>query len=236
MSESKAFPAWAWVGCGCLGALGAVAVLAVAIGFWGVQKARQFGEEIADPGERAKKVLGVLGASEMPEGYHPVVALSVPLLLDVAVLSDLPPDETGLPPEFGDHGFIYVSYPAFGRNQREIRDFFEGKRDDLDELGRHRIDLDLDERISNGKFSREADDVLWVSYRGTIDTDDAGRSKEGLMALLLIDCGGDSRHRFGVWLGPDPDPEAEAADLDLSGSVSDPEAIEHFLSPIHPCR
>ena len=236
MSESKAFPAWAWVGCGCLGALGAIAVLAVAIGVWGVQKARQFGEEIADPGERAKRVLTVLRASEMPEGYHPVVALSVPLLLDVAVLSDLPPDETGRPPEFGEHGFIYVSYPAFGRNQREIRDFFEGKRDDLDELGRHRIDLDLDERISNGKISREADDVLWVSYRGTIDTDDAGRSKEGLMALLLIDCGGDSRHRFGVWLGPDPDPEADAADLDLSGSVSDPEAIEHFLSPIHPCR
>jgi hypothetical protein len=224
------------VGCGCLGALGAIAVLAVAVGFWGVQKARQFGEEIADPGERAKRVLAVLGASEMPEGYHPVVALSVPLLLDVAVLSDLPPDETGRAPEFGDHGFIYVSYPAFGRNRREIRDFFEGKRDDLDELGRHRIDLDLDEQISNGKISRNADDVLWVSYRGTIDTDDAGRSKEGLMALLLIDCGGDSRHRFGVWLGPDPDPEADAADLDLSGSVSDPEAIEHFLSPIHPCR
>ena len=105
MNDSKAFPAWARVGCGCLGALGAIAIFAVAIGFWGVQKARRFGEE-----------------------------------------------------------------------------------------------------------------------------------KEGLMALLLIDCGGDSRHRFGVWLGPDPDPEAEAADLDLSGTVSDPEAIERFLSPIHPCR
>jgi hypothetical protein len=235
VSEGKAFPAWAWVGCGCLGAIGAIAVLAVAIGFWGVQKARQFEEELADPAERAKSALAVLGASELPEGYHPVVAFSVPLLLDVAVLSDLPPDETGRPAEFGERGFIYVSYPAFGQDQREIRDFFEGTRDDLDELGRHRIDLDLDERISNGKISREADDVLWVSYRGTIDTDDAGRSKEGLMALLLIDCGG-SRQRFGVWLGPDPDPEAAAADLDVSGTVSDPEAIERFLSPIHPCR
>lgn len=235
MSDGKAFPVWAWVGCGCLGALGAMAILAVAIGFWGVQKVRQFEEEIADPAERAKSVLAVLGANELPEGYHPVVAFSVPLLLDVAVLSDLPPDETGRPAEFGERGFIYVSYPAFGRDQREFRDFFEGKRDDLDELGRHRIDLDLDERISNGKISREADDVLWVSYRGTIDTDDAGRSKEGLMALLLIDCG-DSRQRFGVWLGPDPDPEAAAADLDVSGTVSDPEAIERFLSPIHPCR
>ena len=235
MSEDKAFPVWAWVGCGCLGAIGAMVVLAVVIGFWGVQKARQFGEEIADPGEREKKALAALGASEMPEGYHPVVGLSVPFVLDLAVLSDLPPDETGRPPELGDHGFIYVSYPAFGRNQREIRDFFEGTRDDFDELGRHRIDLDLEERISNGKISRKDDDVLWVSHRGTIDTDDAGRSKEGLMALMLIDCG-DSRNRFGIWLGPDPDPAAAAADLDGSGTVADPEAIERFLSPIHPCR
>jgi hypothetical protein len=83
------------VGCGCLGALGAVAVLTIAIGFWGVQKARQFGEEIADPGERAKRVLAVLKASEMPEGYHPVVAFSVPLLLDVAVLDSRPTRPAG---------------------------------------------------------------------------------------------------------------------------------------------
>jgi hypothetical protein len=235
VSEGKVFPAWAWVGCGCLGAIGGIAIFAVTVGFWGVQKARQFGEEIADPTERGRKVLAVLGASEMPEGYHPVVAFSVPFLLDVAVLSDLPPDETGKPPEFGEHGFIYVSYPAFGQDREQIRDFFDGKRDNLEELGRHRIDLELDERISNGKISREADDVLWVSYRGTIDTNDAGRSKEGLMALMLLDCG-DSRHRFGIWLGPDPDPEAAIGDLDVSGTVADPEAIERFLAPIDPCR
>jgi hypothetical protein len=222
------------VGCGCLGALGALAILLTAAGFWAVQKARQFGEEIADPGARAEKALSVLGATEMPGGYHPVVAVSVPFLLDVAVLSDLPPDESGRPPEFGDHGFVYVSYPSFGRNRREIRDFFEGKRNDFDELGRHRIDLELRERISSGKIAGDGYDVLWVSHRGTIDGDRRGRSKEGLLALLLFDCG-DSRNRFGVWLGPDPDPASAPADLDLSETVSDPEAIERFLSPIHPC-
>ena len=209
-------------------------VLAAAIGFWGVQKARQFGQEIADPGVRESKVLAVLRASEIPEGYHPVVAFSVPLLLDVAVLSDLAPDESGQPPQIGDHGFVYVSYPAFGRDRRAIRDFFEGKRDDFDELGRHRVDLDLEERIANGRISREEGEVLWVAHRGTIDSDDAGSSKQGLVALLLIDCG-DSRNRFGIWLGPDPDPEAAPAELDVSGTVSDPEAIERFFRP-HPCR
>ncbi len=235
MNEGKAFPTWAWVGCGCLGALGAIAVLVAAIGVWGVRKAQQFGEEIRDPAARAEKALSALGASEIPAGYHAVVAFSVPFLLEVAVLSDLPPNESGEPPEIGRHGFIYVSYPAFGQDQREIRDFFEGKRDDFDELGRHRIDLELDERIANGRISREDDEILWVSHRGTIDTDDAGRSKEGLVSLLLVDCG-DRRNRFGIWLGPDPHPATAAAALDVTGTVADPEAIENFMNPIHPCR
>jgi len=234
VSEGKAFPVWAWVGCGCLGALGAIAVVAAAIGFWAVQRARQFGEEIADPAARAEKVLSMLGAAEMPEGYDPIVAFSVPFLLDVAVLSDLPPDEGGDPPEFAEHGFVYVSYPAFGRDQRKIRDFFEGRRDDFDEIG-HGVGLDLRERLANGRISRRDDDVRWVSHRGTVDIEDAGESTEGLVALLYIDCG-DSRNRFGVWFGPDPDPAAAAGDLDLSGTVSDPQAIERFLSPIHPCH
>ncbi len=235
MSEGKGFPAWAWVGCGCLGAIAAIMIFAVALGFWAVQRARQFGEEIADPEERAKKVVAVLRATELPEGYHPVVAFSVPFLLDVAVLSDLAPDASGSPPEFGKHGFVYLSYPAFGQEPREIRDFFEGRRGDFEELGRHRIDLDLRERIANGKLSREDGDVLWVSHRGTIATDEAGKSREGLLTLLLLDCG-DSRNRFGIWLGPDPNPEAAAADLARTGTVADPDAIERFLSPIHPCR
>jgi hypothetical protein len=222
------------VGCGCLGAIGAIALLVVAVGFWGVQKARQFGEEMADPGARAQKALAVLGASDIPEGYHPVVAFSVPFILDVAILSDVPPDESGRPPELGERGFVYVSYPAFGQDQREIRDFFEGKSDSFDELGRHRIDLELQERIANGTISREDDDLLWVSHRGTIETDEAGRSRDGLVALLLIDCD-DSRNRFGIWLGPDPAPDVAVADLDVSGTVADPEAIERFLSAIHPC-
>ncbi len=235
MNQGKAFPAWAWVGCGCIGAIGAIGILVVTLGFWGVRQAQRFGEEIKDPAARSEKALSALGASEIPDGYHAVVAFSIPFLLEVAVLSDRAPDESGRPPSIGEHGFIYVSYPAFGQDQRKIRDFFEGKRDDFDELGRHRIDLELDERIANGRISREDDDLLWVSHRGTIDTDDAGRSKEGLVALLLIECG-DSRNRFGIWLGPDPDPDAEASKLDVTGTVADPEAIETFMNPIHPCR
>jgi hypothetical protein len=234
VSEAKPFPAWAWVGCGCFGAILAVSFFTVAAGFWAVQKARQFGEEIADPDARTRNALAVLGATVLPEDYHPVITFSVPLLLDVAVLSDLPPDENGRPPEIGERGFVFVGYPAFGQSQRGLLDFFEGRRDDLDDLGRHRIDLDLEERIANGKIARAEDDILWVSHRGAIATDDGGKSKRGLVALLLFDCG-DSRSRIGIWLGPDPDPDAAPAELELAGTVSDPAAIERFISPMHPC-
>ena len=213
----------------------AFGIFAVGIAFWGVQKARRFGEEMADPAERARKVLSVLGTTELPEGYHAVIGFSVPMLFELAILSDRPPDESGRPQDFGDHGFVYVSYPGIGQDRRAIRDFFEGRSDEFDELGRHRIDLDLRERVSNGKIAREEDDVLWVSHRGMLESDEGARSKEGLVALMLIDCG-DSRNRFGIWLGPDPDPRAPVAELELEGTVSDPDEIERFLSPIHPCR
>ncbi|MGH9319288.1 MAG: hypothetical protein ACRD21_18235 [Vicinamibacteria bacterium] len=80
MPESKGIPAWAWVGCGCVGALGAVPLLVVAVGVWGVQKASQLAEDMADPDERAENALEVLGANEIPQGYYPLVAFSVPFL------------------------------------------------------------------------------------------------------------------------------------------------------------
>jgi hypothetical protein len=212
-----------------------MAIVLMVLGFWGVRKAQQFGEEIRDPATREQKALSALGANEIPAGYHAVVAFSIPFLLEVAVLSDVAPNDSGRPPEIGEHGFIYVSHPVLRKDQRKIRDFFEGKSVDLEDLGGRRIDMDLDQRIANGRFSRQGDEVLWVCHRGTVDTDDTGSANQGLISLLLIDCG-DSRNRLGIWLGPDPDPAAEPAELDLAGTVADPAAIESFLGPIQPCR
>jgi hypothetical protein len=179
-------------------------------------------------------VLAVLGAEKLPGGYHPVIAFSVPYLLEVAVLSDGAPHESGKPPELGDHAFFYFSYPTLGQDQQPVRDFFEGRRDDLDQLGPHRIDLVLRERIANGSIAHGRYDVLWVAHRGVLHSGETGDPKEGLLSLFLFDCG-DSRNRFALWLGPDPDPQTPVAELDRSGTVSDPGAMERFLSPIEPC-
>jgi hypothetical protein len=230
VNETKGFPPWAWIGCGCLGAVAGILFFTMAAGFWAVRKARDFGKEIADPETREERVLAVLGAEKLPGGYHPVIAFSVPYLLEVAVLSDRAPDESGKPPELGDHAFFYFSYPTLGQDQEPVRDFFGGRRDNLDQLGPHRIDLVLRERIATGSIARGRNDVLWVAHRGVLHSDDTGDSKDGLLSLFLFDCG-DSRNRFAMWLGPDPDPDTPVAELDRSGTVADPGEIGAFPLP-----
>lgn len=236
MSEKKGLPVWAWVGFGCLGVVAVLMVLAIGVGVWSLRKARELGESIADPAERRAKALRVLGADELPRDYYAVIAFSVPFVLDVAVLSDEPPDEKGHPPDFGDRGFVYVSFPGFVQQQREMRDFFEGKADDLELLKGQDVDLDLQERVAQGTVQRDEDEMLWVCHRGRVATKEAGGSKQGLVTLLLLDCDDDNRQRVGIWFGPDPSPNTAADELSLAGTVGDPEQVESFMAPLRPCR
>jgi hypothetical protein len=41
------------------------------------------GEDIKDPATRTAKVKAVLGADTLPDGYHPMVGLSIPLHMGI---------------------------------------------------------------------------------------------------------------------------------------------------------
>jgi hypothetical protein len=139
---------------------------------------------------------------------------------------------------FNERGLIYVKTLRLGEQEQELRDFFDGKIDDPEALRNFEIDLDVDEMLDRGTF-QEANRVLrWASYRGEIAANDLDRGrqrKQGLNAMVLIECPDDERLRFGIWFGPDPDPEAPAGSSALIGTPADPAAIQAFMSHFDVC-
>lgn len=239
MRETKSVPAWAWVGCGCAGAILAIVAGVAGLGFWGASQVRELSEGMADPEKRRENVLEVLGATELPGGYHPVVGLSVPFVFDLAILSSAPVEPEAIESEsfqLGNEGFLYVRFPGFTGDDPALRDFLEGTGDDPEVLKDTNVDLELEERVSQGALSREDDEILWACHRGSVAMEQGGSAARGLVTLMLFDCDSDERRRIGIWFGPDPASGMAAEALDLAGSVGEGEAIERFLLPIRPCK
>lgn len=212
--------------------------LVLGIGLWGASRVRELSEQMADPEQRRAKVLEVLGASEIPDGYYPLIGVSVPFVFDLAILSGELPAEASVESEslkLGERGFLYVRFPSFAGEDPKFRDFLEGASDDPRVLRDTNVDVDLEERVSQGVLSRDGDEIVWACHRGSVDTDEAGSSPRGLVNLMLIDCDSDTRRRIGIWFGPDPAPETPAEELDVSETVGDGTALDRFLRPIRPC-
>ena len=229
---------WVYIGIGCLAAFLVLVAVVVGLGYIGYRTVSGAIETMEDPVARANAAARILGADEIPQGYYPMVGMSIPFLVETAVLSDTPPDESGMVPGFNERGLIYVKTLRIGEQEQELRDFFDGKIDDPEALRNFEIDLDVDEMLDRGTF-QEANRVLrWASYRGEVaanDIDSGRQRKRGLNAMVLIECPDDERLRFGIWFGPDPDPEARPGSPALLGTPADPAAIQAFMSHFDVC-
>ena len=234
MSENGRTSPWVWVGVGCAGVLVIAVVSVVTIGFYGYRKAKQFGEEMKDPQARTTKAQKVLGCEKLPEGYHAVVAMSLPFVLDLAILSDKPPEADGQIRGLGARSFIYMKLLTAGKDQQQLKDYFEGKTDDAEVLRRNNIRVDSRETIRRGTLQVGDEHLLYLAQRGELNVQ-GGRAK-GVTSLMLIECPGDKKQRMGIWFGPDPSPDTPANETDFSGTPADESALRDFMSHFHICR
>jgi hypothetical protein len=233
--EGKRTSPWVYVGVGCL-ALVLLAVVGVAaVGYFGYRKVKEFEAEMKDPEARTEKVQRALGADALPEGYHAVMAMSIPFVMDMAILSDEPPDAKGQAQGGGKRGFIYVSSLAPGAKQQALRDYFEGRGAEPEELRQQGINLERGELLKRGTVDVAGQQVMYIAQRGSINTRHGGGGGHGITTTMLVECPGSDRQRMAFWFGPDPDPEAAPEKLDLAGTPGDEAALRAFMGHFRLC-
>lgn len=221
------------IGIGCLVVIGLMAIAAGACGVWVYSEAQRIEREMEDPEARGGRAASLLGVDELPDGYYPMAAFSVPFVMDTVLLSDVPPDEDGRIEDFGERGFIYVNMIRLGQDEQELRDFFEGRTDDLDVLEDNGINVDTDEIIGRGVVDLQYGRLMYVTQRGDVGM--RRQRGEGIATIGLVECPDDDAMRIGIWFGPDPAPDAPLEEVDLSGTPADEMEMAAFYGRFRLC-
>lgn len=211
---------------GCAVVVLLMAAAAAACGVWVWREGAQMRDEAADPELRSARALEVLGVSQVPDGYHVMAAFAVPFVMQTAILSDVPPDAEGSVEGFNERGFVYFEMLGFGQDEQQLRDYFEGRTDDIGVLRDNGIQTDIDEVLERGVLELPGASAMYVTQRGRVRVNRF--NDEGLSALALIDCPQDEKRRIAMWFGP----EAE----DIAGTPADPAALRAFLAQFGFCR
>jgi len=218
------------IGCGGLVVLGGLAIAAGALFVF--KKSDEINQDMANPAARAEKVKRALGARALPEGYHAIMTVSLPMLMDTTVIStrDAAPSR---------RTFMYVRFKVITpQDAQGMRDYLEGRTDDASVFARSRLQMKTEQLVGRGSLElQNGQKLLYLAQRGELRF--GGNSKSegpGLNALVLFECPTQSDVRMGIWTAPDTSPEVPLEQLGMQGTPVDPEAIRSFMSHFNPCQ
>lgn len=236
MSEAKRTSPWVWVAVGCLVPLLLLIVIVVGIGTWGFFQVRDLQRTMENPVTRNASAAETLGAERLPDGYHGMIALSVPFgIMSTAMITDREPDADGSLRGFGEHGFVYFDTPGSGNRIQRLREFFDGEGDEPEFFSQNPIRVRRRELIARGVVEETGRQLRWATYRGEVGGADDQEFGPRLSAMVMFDCAAEDRVRMGIWFGPDPAPDTPTAEVDPTGTVADPEEIQRFVAPFRVC-
>jgi len=235
-SVKKPTSPWVWVGCGC--GLAVVLALALFAGltYFGYREAKKLEKTLTDPTAREAKVKEVISYDELPAGYYPMMGFSIPFLLDMAMFTDQEPVAGAIAgsDNFKDHGFFFMDMREIRDNREEMRRTLRGEKTKGDSpITQSNVNFDVHEVIRRGTVEVNGTEVLYSAGRGELKQEKD--SREGIVAMLMPECPGSNRVRFGLWFSTDPAPQKPLAEADFTGTPADPEALKEFLGHFRLC-
>ncbi len=236
--QKKPTSPWVYVGCGCA----AIVVLGLAVlgglSFWGYRAGKELTEGMKDPVKREARVKAVLPYQQLPPGYYPAFAMSMPMVMEMAMLTDRDPGtgKSGPDQGFAERGFMYMNMREMKDNKAKMERFLRGEapRPDDSDWYQSNIKFNPKEVIRRGTINVNGTEILYSASRGEIERRH-GEDKHGIVTMMMPQCPHETRLRFALWFGPDPAPEKPVAETDYAGTTADPAAMQEFLGHFQLC-
>jgi hypothetical protein len=233
MAYQKKTSPWVYVGIGC-GVILVVGLIFLAVaGFLGYRFVQSVERGLTDPEVKEARARDLLNVEQLPEGYNTLLSISIPLAMDLVVLSDKEPDAAGRIEGFTEKGFVYARVAALGNQRAELLEFLEGRNEDWDVLMQGGVDFERHEFLGRGRFDLQGNEVVYASFRGDIEVE--RERLGGIVTLFTIDCPGSGRIHLGLWFGSDPGTGNEVELPDLSGTPADEATLLPFLDQFRFC-
>lgn len=238
MGEERAGTSpWVWVGCGCAVLVGLVMAAVVALGWWGYKQGKEIEAGFKDPVKRAERTREVLPYDELPAGYHPLGAISIPFFMDMVMFSDREPRpemEEGQGQEFDQRGFFFIKVRQFGKGDEDLEKFLKGEGEEPPGLEGTKLDFESRETVATGTVEAGGGKLRYQARRGSLRAEQG--NAEGIANFFVVECPkDDGRLRFGIWFGPEANPAVPAAEADFTGTPADPQALREFAGHFRLC-